>query len=53
MKRSKKGKPMTYCIRCGNDTVDVTKFGGIICAQCHIIKRNHNFYESEKKCEGG
>ena len=38
MKRSKKGKPMSYCTKCKKDTVDVEKMGGIVCAQCYIIK---------------
>jgi DNA-directed RNA polymerase subunit RPC12/RpoP len=38
MKRSKKGKPMSYCPRCKKDTVDIQKMGGIICSQCAYLK---------------
>lgn len=41
MKRSKKGKPLSFCTRCNKDTVDVEKMCGFICSQCRIIKRYH------------
>ena len=42
MKRSKKGKPMSWCVKCQKDTVDVEVFnsgmGGKLCRQCSVLK---------------
>jgi hypothetical protein len=42
MKRSKKGKPMSWCYKCQKDTVDRNVFnsgaGGVICSQCCVLK---------------